>query len=129
MEPDIVPAPESPGCIAVMAGEFFGEIRGSELYLGLGDAFDAEVLDEDVRSKQHKAAHAVVNTSVDQCDRGTVAVADENRCFKVELGEEFGESRFWKPFRQSATYRSAPFSDTFKQWCSGSVVMAIKRTI
>ena len=43
-------------------------------------------------AKQHKAAHAVVSTSVDQCDRGTVAVADEDRCFKVELGEEFGES-------------------------------------
>jgi hypothetical protein len=68
MEPDIVPSPEGPGGIAVMAGELFGEIRGFELYLGLGDAFDAEVLDEDVRSKQHKAAHAVVNPGVDQCD-------------------------------------------------------------
>lgn len=92
MEPDIVPSPEGPGCIAVMAGELFGEIRGFERHLGLGDAFDAEVLDEDVRSKQHKAAHAVVNPRINQCDRGAVAVADENRRFNVELGEEFGES-------------------------------------
>ena len=62
MKPDVVPSPERPGGIAVMAGEFFGEIRGFELHLGLGDALDAEVLGEDVRSKQYQGAHAVVNT-------------------------------------------------------------------
>lgn len=88
----MVPAPEGPGCVAVMAGELFAEIRGLELYLGLGDALDAEIFDKDVRSQQHEAPHAVVNPGVDQRDRGTVAVADENRRFQVELGEEFGES-------------------------------------
>src|SRR6202007_516956 len=57
-----------------------------------GDALGAEVLDEDVRSKQRKAAHTVVSTGVDQCDRDAVAVADENWRFHVELGEEFRES-------------------------------------
>lgn len=91
MKPDVVPAPERPGGIAVMAGEFFGEIRGFELYFGLGYALDAEILDEDVRSQQHQAAHAVVNAGVNQRDRGAIAVSDQNRCFKVELGQEFGE--------------------------------------
>src|SRR5579859_1380446 len=92
MEPDLVPAPERLRGIAVMAGELFGEISGFKLYLGLGDALDTEVLDENMRSKQHQSAHAVMNPRVDQCDRGAIAVANENWCLQVELGEEFGES-------------------------------------
>lgn len=84
MEPDVVPSPESPGWIAVIAAKAFRQIGGLEAYLGLADAADAQILDKNVRREQNGSAQAIVSSGVDDCDGGAIAVADEDRVFNVQ---------------------------------------------
>ena len=96
MEPDVVPSPERAHGVAMMAGEFLGEIRSLESCFGFGDAGHAEIFNEDVRREKDQATHTVVRSGVDERDGGAIAVADKDWILDVESREQVGE-RF-EPF-------------------------------
>ncbi len=89
MQPDVVPSPEGEGGVAMMAGEFLGEIGFFESQLRFRDAGDAEVFDEYVRGEQNESAHGM-RSGVDEGDGTSVAVADEDGIFDIQLREQIG---------------------------------------
>lgn len=91
MEPDVVPSPEGACGVAVMAGELLGKVGGLECSLGLGDAGDTEVLDEDVRREEDEAADTVVTSRINQGNGSAIAVADEDGVVDLELGQQSWE--------------------------------------
>ena len=92
MKPDVVPSPEGSGGVAMMTGEFLRHVCGPEFHFGFGDASHAEALDKNVRRKKDKTKHAIVGSSVDESDGGSVAVADQDGFIDFELPQKIGES-------------------------------------
>lgn len=79
MEPDAVPSPERARSVLMVAGQLCGKIGGLELGFRIGDAVYAGILDEDVRGEQDETAYSVVGSGVDQRDRATIPMADQDR--------------------------------------------------
>ncbi len=91
MEPDIIPSPKRERRVAMMPGEFFGEIRSLETRASLRDAGNAEIFNENMWGEQHQSAHAVVGSCIDKSNGAAIAVADEDGIVDVELREEIGQ--------------------------------------
>ena len=91
MKPDVVPSPECASGIAMMATELLRQVCRFEFHLGFGDACHAEVLDEDMRSEENEATHAIAHSSVDERDGRSVAVPDQNWTIDFELREKVGK--------------------------------------
>src|SRR5437899_182774 len=88
VQPDVVPPPERPRRIGVIAAELLREVGLLEGGPRLRDALHADVFDENMRSHEHQPLDAVVHRSVDKRDRSAVGMAHENRLADAEPLEQ-----------------------------------------
>ena len=90
VQPDVAPAPERGVDVVVVAGHPLAQAALGVALASDPDLRDRDLLDEHVRREQRDAGHRVL-PGVDERDRGAVAVADQDRLGRVELGEHLGQ--------------------------------------
>src|ERR1700730_14075564 len=79
MEPNVIPAPENSVYIVVIAPQSLPQARGLVGNLRRRDAGNRHVFDEDMRRKRDDAGYPpAAAASVDQRDRSSIAVAEED---------------------------------------------------
>ena len=72
----------------MIAAELLREVRALESGLRLGDALNADILDEHVRRHDHQPPDAAFHRRVDERDRSAVGMAHENRVLDAEPLEQ-----------------------------------------
>ena len=92
MQPDIVPSPECSRNVAMMARQFFREVRRLKFHLGFGNRCNTEILDKNMRRQKDEPADAALRASVNNGDRRPIAVADQNGILDLEILQKVGEN-------------------------------------
>jgi hypothetical protein len=90
IEPDIAPTPKGGFGVLVIAPQLRAPVAGFEDALGLFDASDRSIFDEDVRRFENQPPRTIGPAAcVDQCDRCAVAVAEHDRLDDAVPAQEF----------------------------------------
>jgi hypothetical protein len=90
VKPDVVPAVERGVGVTVVAGHALAQSPAFVDAPGRPDLSEAHRLDEHVRRHRDDRAHGM-RSGVDERDRGTVAVADEDWPLDLERAEQLGQ--------------------------------------